>query len=255
MNLGVRDRVALVTGGSQGIGRAIAIALAREGARVGVTYRTNQEKADAVAAGIRDEGSDAVALPLELSSDDSISAAVDALVKRWGRVDILVLNAVQWASHRVGRAPAFEDLARDEWRALLRSNIEGSYAITQAVLPYMRQRGWGRMVTISSIVAHDGMRGVAWYATVKSAMHGLTRSLASEVGSDGILVNVVMAGPTLSDRTRSVVPPAALDGYARLSPIRRLLTPDDLAATVAFLCSAANTSITGEVIRVSGGLR
>jgi 3-oxoacyl-[acyl-carrier protein] reductase len=253
MDTGLDQRVVVVTGASRGIGRSIAAAFAREGARVAVTYRSDRERAEQVAAAILDTGGDAFPVFLDLASDDSIHAAVAAVTERWGRLDVLVNNAVQWARHRISQAPPFEQVPADEWREALRINLEGAYAAMQAALPPMRAQRWGRIVNMSAVIADDGMRGAAWYAAAKSALHGLTRTLARELGADGILVNAVMPGPTLTERAIESVPASVLDAYAQAAAVGRLLTPDEVASTVVFLGSAANAAVTGQIVRASGG--
>ncbi len=151
--------------------------------------------------------------------------------------------------------PPFEREPPEQWRTYLRLNFEGPYAAIQAVLPAMRERGWGRIVNISSGIAVDGLPGSAPYGAAKAALHGLTHTLCKELGPAGILVNVVMPGPTLTERITTMLPAAVREERERTSPIRRLLGPEEVAPTIAFLCSGANTSITGEIIRASGGYR
>jgi 3-oxoacyl-[acyl-carrier protein] reductase len=160
---------------------------------------------------------------------------------------------VQWADHLFVEAPPFEQLSPERWQFVVRANLEGAYTAIQTVLPSMRSGQWGRVVNISAVVAADGVAGSAWYAAAKSALHGLTRSLSKEVGTDGILVNAVMPGLTMSDRTLAMVPEALRQTYALATPIGRLLDATEVAATVVFLASTANTAITGEIIRASGG--
>jgi 3-oxoacyl-[acyl-carrier protein] reductase len=206
-----------------------------------------------VAHGIRSAGGTALAVFMDLSGDASIIAAMDNVVRQWGRIDVLVNNAVQWSEYRADASPLFEDLPRHLWRDPLRANVEGHYVATQAVLSSMRRHHWGRIVNVSAVAAEDGFAGGAWYAAAKSALHGLTRSVAREVGIDGILVNAVMPGYTLTERTRQLVSPEVLAQHARSSSIGRLLVPQEIAATVVYLCSTANAAITGECIRASGG--
>ena len=253
MDLGLKEHVALVTGSSQGIGRSTAEAFAREGTRVAVTYRNRQDLAEAVARRIRENGGEAIVVQYDLASDDSIHAAVEAVRQQWGRLDILINNAVEWGSGPVGGAPVFEKIPSEQWRDMLRVNIEGVYSGIQAVLPSMRERRWGRIVTISSGLAVDGMPGSGAYAGAKAAIHGLTRTLYKELAPEGILINVVMAGLTLTDHVLARVPAAMRDGIARSSPIRRLPGPDEVAPPIVFLASPANTLINGEIVRVSGG--
>jgi 3-oxoacyl-[acyl-carrier protein] reductase len=249
MDLGIADRVALVTGSSRGIGRAIALQLAREGARVALTYREQSCRAEAAAAEIRAAGGTAMTVELDLASPESIEAAVAAVDAAWHRIDILVNNAIDYG--RRAYVP-FERLPPAEWRRMLRTNIEGPYAAVQAVVPAMRRQKWGRIVSISSIAADDGLPGAAWYATAKSALHGLTSTLTKELGGFGILANVVMPGLTLTDSS-DLIPAALREEYERATPIGRLLHADEVAPMAVFLCSALNTAVTGQVVRVSGG--
>jgi 3-oxoacyl-[acyl-carrier protein] reductase len=253
MNLGLEGRVALVTGSSQGIGRAAALAFAAEGARVAVTYRRERERADAVVERIVAAGGDAHAFALDLAAPETIAAAARGTLERWGRLDVLVNNAVMWGERRPWEAPRFEDVPVDEWRALFRGNAEGHIAAIQAVLPAMRARGWGRIVSVSSGVAEDGVPGGGAYGAAKAALHGLTRSLCKELGPDGILVNVVVPGVTMTDRMSAGLPAAIRAQREQASPIRRLLGPEEVVPAIVFLCSAANTAVTGEVIRAGGG--
>lgn len=252
MDLGIADRVAVVTGSSRGIGRAIAELLGREGARVAVTYCRGREQAAATADAISAAGGEACTVPLDLESVPSIRQAVETVAGRWGRVDILVNNAVDWGPRPPDKYAPFDQLPAPEWRQMLRTNIEGPYAATQAVVPWMRKQQWGRIVSVSSTAAIDGLDGAAWYAAAKAALHGLTHTLTHELGPCGILANVVMPGLTLTEAAGHV-PTARRDECVRATPIGRLLEPREVAPAVVFLCSALNTAVTGQVIRVSGG--
>jgi 3-oxoacyl-[acyl-carrier protein] reductase len=253
MQLGLEGRVVLITGSSQGIGRASAIAFADEGARVAVTYRSRRDRAQAVVERIAANGGEAVAVPLDLAAPETIVAAARAVLERWGRIDALVNNAVMWGERRPWDAPPFEQLPADEWRDLFRANAEGPIAAIQAVLPAMRSQRWGRVVNVSSGVAVDGVPGGGAYGAAKASLHGLTRTLCKELGPAGILVNVVIPGVTLTERMAATLPPALREQRAQASPIRRLLPPEEVAPTIVFLCSAANTAVTGEVVRAGGG--
>jgi len=254
MDLDMESRVVLVTGSSQGIGQAAALAFAREGARVGVTYHANREKAEAIVETIREGGGDALAVKLDLASTESIREAVARIIERWSRLDVLVNNAVSWGDRGPREMPRFEDLSSDAWRGALRANVEGHFDAIQAVLPSMRARRWGRILNVSSGIAVDGMAGAATYGAAKAALHGLTRSLSIELGPAGILVNVVMPGLTLTEGMTARVPATFLKERAKASPIRRLLAPEEVVPMIVFLCSAANTAVTGEIIRASGGI-
>jgi 3-oxoacyl-[acyl-carrier protein] reductase len=254
VDLGLKNRVAVVTGSSSGIGKAAALLLAQEGARVAATYHTQRDKAESVVAQIRDGGSDALAVQLDLASLESVQGAMALVIDRWGHIDILVNNAVDWGSRLPANMPAFEDVPADEWRALLRANSEGPYVAIQAAVPSMRARGWGRIVNVSSGIAVDGLPGAGPYAVAKAGLHGLTRTLSKELGPAGILVNVVMPGATLTERNLAWMPDTIRDRIAEQSPIRRMLPPKEVVPMIVFLCSAANTAVTGEIIRASGGI-
>ncbi len=248
MDLQLENRVALVTGGSRGIGRAASLLLAREGARVALTYRSRAEDAAAVVA---EAGDRAMAVPLDLTDPVSIRAAVTAVLDRWGRIDLLVGNALDTLGLSLWPPVPFEDQAA---AGFFRANIDGPYAVAQAVVPTMRAQGFGRIVLVSGTSGADGQPYAAALAAAKAALHGLTKSLAKELGPDGVLVNAVLPGTTLTEHLTAVLPAAARAARAERSPIRRLLGPEEVAPTVAFLGSPANTAVTGELVRVSGGL-
>jgi 3-oxoacyl-[acyl-carrier protein] reductase len=253
MDLGFAGRAVIVTGGSRGIGRATADLLAAEGARVAVTFCRHAERAEAVAAGIRERGGDACAAFLDLGDLTSIADVTRMVLDRWGRIDVIVNNAVHWVHASEYRSSLFEDVPADDWRPLIRSNVEGVYGLIQAVVPMMRAQRWGRIISVSSIAATDGMAGYAWYATAKAALHGMTRTLARELGPSGILVNVVMPGGTLTESLMEQIPAPVLERQGRSLPIRRLPNPNEVASVIAFLASPSNAVITGEIVRASGG--
>ncbi len=254
MDLGLDGRVVLVTGGSRGIGRAAALAFGREGARVALTFHSDRERAETVVAELRAMGVDAFALPMALDNHESIRTAIATVVDSWSQIDVLVNNAVQWGTRAPWESPSFEEVDPAYWRPLFEVNLEGHYRAIQCVVPGMRKRAWGRIVNVSSGIAADGLPGAGPYGAAKAALHGLTRTLAKELGPIGILTNVVMPGLTLTERNRDRIPAERRDAMARTSPIRRLLTPEEVVLTIVFLGSAANTAIIGEVIRVSGGV-
>ncbi|GAA3870185.1 SDR family NAD(P)-dependent oxidoreductase [Streptomyces sedi] len=249
MDTALRDRVVLVSGASTGIGAATARAYGREGARVALTYRDSREKAEKVVSEIEAGGGQALAVRLDLEDLPTVEEAVATVVAAWGGVDVLVANAVRWG----GDGPPdpsirFEDVPLEEWQAMIGANLVGAAAQVRAVLPGMRSRGWGRIVLISSGVAEEGVPGPGPYGTAKSGLHGLARGLAWEAGRDGILVNVVAPGFTLTD-SRPPIPPAIVERLAAGTPTRRLSDADDVAKLVLFLGSGANGNLTGELVR------
>ncbi|MEV4834681.1 SDR family NAD(P)-dependent oxidoreductase [Nonomuraea sp. NPDC049486] len=248
MDTGLRERVVLVTGGSSGIGAATAVAFAREGAKVAITYRKGEEAARAVAAAITEAGGEPFVTPMDLEDLPSARRAVDAVLARWGRVDVLVANAVRWGGDAPDPAVRFEDVPVEEWLAMVGANLVGAAAAVRGVLPGMRARGWGRIVLISSGVAEEGLPGPGPYGTAKAGLHGMARALAWEGGRDGILVNVVAPGFTLTEKA-SGFPRTIIDELAAGVPTRRLSDPEDVARLVVFLGSAANGNLTGELVR------
>lgn len=254
MDLGLAERVVIITGGSAGIGRAAALAFAAERARVLVTYYSNRERAAALVDRLCASGTDAVAARFDLAEPESFVAVAQLALERWGRIDALVNNAVDWGAASLWNMPPFESVEPADWRRVYEANFEGHYRAIQAVLPTMRARRWGRIVNISSGIAIDGYPGAGSYAAAKSALHGLTRTLAKELGPAGILTNVVMPGLTLTEAMLARVPAARRDAIAAASPIRRLLPPDEVVPAIVFLASAANTAVIGELIRASGGV-
>jgi NAD(P)-dependent dehydrogenase (short-subunit alcohol dehydrogenase family) len=247
MDLGLRDRVALVTGASGGIGAAIARSLAAEGARVALGCHTGLDRAQQVAEQI----GTAMVVGHDLADPATIRAAADTVMRTWGRLDILVASA--WAT--AGWAPPdhpAEATPVSAWQEQMRVNAEGTAFTVQAVLPQMRAAGWGRIVLLSSGAA-DGAPGLEQYAAAKAALHGLARSLARSAGQAGILTNVVMPGLVPTERHRRTIPQPVLDQVAAASPTGRLATEEDIAQLVSFLASAANNSVTGAEIHVGQG--
>ncbi|MDX3434238.1 SDR family NAD(P)-dependent oxidoreductase [Streptomyces sp. ME01-18a] len=249
MDTALKDRVVLVTGASTGIGAATARAYGQEGARVAITYRNNPEKAEKVASEIEAAGGQALVVRLDLEDLPTVEEAANTVIESWGGIDVLVANAVRWG----GDGPPdpsvrFEHVSLDEWQAMISANLIGAAAQVRAVLPSMRSRGWGRIVLISSSVAEEGLPGPGPYGTAKSGLYGLARSLAWEAGRDGILVNVVAPGFTLT-HSRPPIPKIITDKLASGTPTRRLSDADDVAKLVLFLGSGANGNLTGEIVR------
>lgn len=251
MDLGLTDRVILLTGGTRGIGRAAALAFAAEGARVVVTYRHAKDTAHDLVAelGGRDR---AMAVRYALDEPGSPEDAVREAARGWGAVDVLVANAHRRGPRRPADVP-FEDVPHGEWGTLLADNLTGTIRTAQCVLPGMRAGRWGRIVLLSSHVATHGQRGQEVYGAAKAALHGLARSLAREAGPDGVLVNAVAPGLTLTEGVREKLPDAVRAEERRRTPTGRLSGPEAVAAAVVFLASAANSNISGQVLHVDGG--
>jgi len=242
----LQGRIALVTGASQGIGRACALELARAGATVALAAR-NQAKLAAVAAEIEAVGGQAVAFALDVASEESIKAGAKAVLDRFGKVEILVNNA------GITRDGLAMTLKRDAWDEVLGTNLTGAFLLTQAVLRPMLKNRWGRIINISSVVGRTGEGGQVNYAASKAGLIGMTRALAREVASRGITVNAVAPGYIETPMT------AVLDEKRRAAvlgaiPLGRAGTDLEIAQPVAFLASDAAAYITGAVLDVNGGM-
>ncbi len=239
-------RVALVTGASRGIGRAIAQRLAAQGAVVVAAARG--ENAQAVVADITAAGGAAEAASLDVTEAGAPERFVAAALERHGRIDILVNNA------GITRDQLLLRMKRDDWDAVIATNLTAAFALTQAALkPMIRQRG-GRIICISSVVGQSGNAGQANYAASKAGMIGFAKAAALEVASRGITVNVVAPGMIETDMTRALTDSAREEWAAKI-PLRRLGTPDDIAGAVCFLASDEASYITGHVLAVNGGMR
>jgi 3-oxoacyl-[acyl-carrier protein] reductase len=238
-------RIAIVTGASRGIGGAIARQLARQGAHVVAAARG--ENARAVADEIAASGGRAEAVALEVTEAGSAERIVTETMERHGRVDVLVSNA------GIARDQLLLRMKREDWDAVLATNLTAAFALTQAVLkPMIRQRA-GRIICISSVVGQSGNAGQANYAASKAGLVGFAKAVALEVASRGITVNVVAPGLIDTDMTRAIAE-SARNEWASKIPLRRLGTPDDVASAVCFLASDEASYITGQVLAVNGGM-
>jgi 3-oxoacyl-[acyl-carrier protein] reductase len=238
-------RIALVTGASRGIGKAIAGRLAARGAHVVAAARG--ENAKAVAEDIAAGGGLGEFISLDVTEAGASEAAVADVVKRHGRIDILVNNA------GIAKDQLMLRMKRDDWDAVIGTNLTAAFVLTQAVLkPMLKQRA-GRIVSISSVVGQGGNAGQANYAASKAGIIGFSKAVALEVASRGITVNVVAPGLIETDMTRAITE-SAHEEWASKIPLKRLGTPDDIAAAVCFLASDEASYITGQVLAVNGGM-
>ena len=242
----VQQRIALVTGASQGIGRACALELARGGAIVALAAR-NQAKLAEVAAEIEAAGGQAASFALDVASEDSIKSAAKAILDRFGKVEILVNNA------DITRDGLMMAMKRPDWDDVLGTNLTGAFLLTQSLLRPMLKNRWGRIVNITSVVGRTGQAGQVNYASSKAGLIGLTRSLAREVASRGITVNAVAPGYIETVMT-AVLDDKQREGMMTQIPLGRAGSDADIAHAVAFLASEKASYITGHVLDVNGGM-
>ncbi len=240
------NRIAFVTGASRGIGRAIALTLAKAGARI-VVASNEPENNEKVAAEIRQDGGEAFTVFLDLNSADSIKEAFATAQQHFGRIDILVNNA------GVTKDGLALRMKKDDWDLVLNINLRGAFLATQQALPGMLKERWGRIVNIASVVGQSGNPGQVNYVASKAGIIGLTKALAQEVGSRNITVNAVAPGFIETDMTAKLTPEQREAMLAKV-PLKRGGLPDDIAAAVKFLASDEASYITGHVLSVNGGM-
>ena len=242
----LEGRVAFVTGAAQGIGRAIALALAEDGADL-VLGDLNLEKLEATAREVEGLGRKVLALHLDVSSSDSVQAAVAKTLETWGKIDILVNNAGITKDNLVLR------MKPQDWDAVLGVNLNGAFHCIRTVLPGMVKQRYGRIVNIASVVAQSGNPGQANYIASKAGVIGLTKAVASEVGSRNITVNAVAPGFIATAMTEKL-PEAVRERMLTLIPVGRMGTDRDVARGVRFLVSEEAGYITGHVLKINGGM-
>lgn len=244
------SQVALVTGASSGIGRAVALALAGEGAEVGVHYHSGRDRAEAVVAEIEAAGGRAFALPADVADGDSVRALFAAVRDRRGRLDVLVNNAGEW----MGRHPIAE--CPDElWHQMIAVNLDSLFYCCRAALEIMLPQGSGAIVNVLSIAGHTGGGGgTVPYAAAKGGGNALTRGLAKEVAAGGVRVNAVSPGLIDTPMQERWTGAEKLGEWARLVPMKRIGAAAEVVGAVLFLASAEASYVTGEILEVNGGL-
>ena len=257
MDLGIRGKVALVSAASKGLGKAAATELAREGASLAICARGEEALLSAADEIRRGAGVDVLPVVADVSKPEDVAALVDAAIKRFGHIDILVNNA--------GGPPTttFLDASPEEFRQAIDMNLMSTLLLSKAVVPHMRRQGWGRIINIVSLAAKQPLPGLILSNTSRPAVLGLAKGMANELAKDGILVNCVCPGYTLTDRVRGQTAARAqatgqseeeaVKATAANIPLGRLGQPEELAAVIAFLASERASFVTGVAIQVDGG--
>ncbi len=241
------ERVIIVTGGAQGIGRAFAMRFAEEGARV-VIADVNGPASERTAAEIGEAGGEALVVVTDVSDADSTEAMARAAVEKWGRIDGLVNNAAYFQRPQVTIGPV-EQITPEEWDSVMAVNVRGPFLCCRAVLPHMKERGYGKIVNVSSGTFFSG-RSTTQYVASKGAVIGMTRTLAREAGDFGVTVNSIAPGSTASDPERDQ---SRYEGRVPDRAIKRVERPEDLAGAGVFLMSSDSDFMTGQTMIVDGG--
>lgn len=245
--MGLENKVAVVTGASRGIGRAIALELAAQGAKVVVNYSGSEAKADEVVAAIQRAGGEAIAVQANVADADSVQALMKAALDTFGSLDILVNNA------GITRDNLLIRMKEDEWDDVLNTNLKGVFLCTKAVARQMMKQRAGRIINISSIVGVAGNAGQANYVAAKAGVIGLTKTTAQELASRNILVNAIAPGFITTEMT-DALPAEMKEAMLKQIPLARLGQPEDIAKAVAFFASDAANYITGQTLQIDGGM-
>ncbi len=242
------SRVAFVTGASRGIGSAIAVMLAQAGHSVAIGYRVSADKANAVVEMIRSAGGQAKSIQVEVSDRMSIREAFKKIATQLGQVDILVNNAA------IAQEKPFDEITDEDWDAMFAVNLKGPFICSQEGLPWMIKRGWGRIINIVSIGGQWGGVNQIHYASAKSGLIGLTRSLAKVYSGFGITINAVSPGLVETDMSARELESTAGKDKVNNIPIGRIAKAEEIGATVVFLASDGASYITGQTLNVNGGM-
>ncbi len=242
------DKVALVTGAAKGLGRAFCLGLAREGARVMAVTRRDMDNLDQTVKMIRSLGGEAEMVQADVASEDDARTMARETVDKFGRIDILINNAAIYDG--IKRKPFFE-IDLKEWDLVMNVNVKGAFISARAVFPFMKERGYGKIINLASEVFFTGSTGFAHYVASKGGIIGLTRALAVELGPYQICINCIAPGFTDTEASRGLADVSKYD--VSKTPLRRLERPEDLVGAALFLASSESDFMTGQTLLVNGG--
>ena len=246
----LEGRVVIITGGGQGIGRGYAHHFAAQGA-IPIIAEINGDNAVSVQREIKEKGFEALAIQTDVASMESVTTMVNQVIEKFGRIDILINNAAVFS--RITMAP-FWELPLDEWDSAMNVNVTGSYYCARAVVPSMREAKWGRIVNVTSGTVQLGSANYLHYITSKSAIIGMTRSMARELGASNITVNTFWPGITKTEVNRPSATDEVFEMFSKRQCLPRMTTIDDLAKPMLFLCSEEAAYMTGQIFEPDGGL-
>ena len=245
--MSLEGRVALVTGGSRGIGRAIVEALAADGAKVAFVYASNTAAADSVVAAMKEKGHEIMAIQADVRSKEAADKAVNDVVEAWGSIDILVNNA------GIIRDTLLALMDSEKWQDVIDTNLTSVFNFCQAATRQMMSQRYGRIINMSSVAADVSNPGQANYAASKGGVEGFTRCIATELAKRGVTANAVAPGFIETDMTEAVVEAAGKEIKKKI-PVRRLGTPEDISNAVLFFAQESSSYVTGQILKVDGGL-
>ena len=246
----LKNRVVIVTGSGQGIGRVFAKAFAKAGARA-VIAELNEGKAAAVSKEIMDAGGEALAVTTDVADEASIKDMIEVVEDKYGRIDVLINNAGIFSTLEMR---PFDQIPLEEWERVLRVNLTGPFLCARAVLPAMRRAKWGRIVNIGSGAVRLGRPNYLHYIASKAALAGMSLSMARELGADGITVNAILPGATFTEIERKTVTPQQKERIVAMQCVPRPEVPEDLVGAALFLASDAAAFVTGQSINLDGGV-
>ena len=247
-NLALTDRVALVTGGSRGIGKAVVALFASCGAHVAVNYVKDETAAAATVEMARAHGVKALAIQANVARVDEAERLINQTIEHFGKIDFLICNAGIW------EGDAVESISEELWDKTLDINLKGTWSVCRAAVPWMKKQRYGRIVIISSTAGQRGEANVSNYAAAKGGQISFTKSLGPELAAFGINVNCVAPGWVQTEMTKDVMDDKArLESINKTIPVGRMATPEEIAGPIVFLCSSWADHITGEVLNVNGG--